>query len=446
MTGPSTTVPAATLGVTAGYAAQRARLANLLAEAAEIEHNVLCQYLFAAFSLKRSPSEGGVDYRQLELMRRWHATLMLVARQEMEHLAIVCNLLTAIGEAPNLRRHDFPVSQRHYPVPFTSRLTTFSLDTVQRFIAIEMPDPTSGAPALLERHAIPAGNVEEFRTIADLYAEIGALFRSLDASGTPLFIGPPGAEIGTTGFIPVPLRGISLPPNPRIYDVLVVPVTDLASAAATISQVVDEGEGGGDVNEATSHFGRFVAMYRELRDELRRDPAFAPARPVVTNPRVHPGPEGAHGVTVLTDPLTRRVAELFDGAYATMLLMLIRFLAQADASPAELAALQQGAFFPMMTTVIRPVGELLTQLPAHPESVETAGPSFELARRVQYLPHRTAAWQILVLELDHLAGIASALAADAALPAAMQPRMQLVFENLTRMRINFAAAVGLPST
>ena len=63
--------------------AQRNRLAELLALAAQVEHDVLCQYLFAAATLKQRHDEGGVTYEQLEQMRGWKSTLMLVARQEM---------------------------------------------------------------------------------------------------------------------------------------------------------------------------------------------------------------------------------------------------------------------------------------------------------------------------------------------------------------------------
>ena len=54
-------------------ARQRQRLASLLTEAAELEHALLCQYLYAFLSLKRSIDEG-VNWQQLELMRRWAAT------------------------------------------------------------------------------------------------------------------------------------------------------------------------------------------------------------------------------------------------------------------------------------------------------------------------------------------------------------------------------------
>src|SRR5256886_12046283 len=69
---------------------------------------IFCQYLFAGATLKQNYGEGGVTYGQLEQMRRWKSTIMAVARQEMEHLGIVTNLLTAIGEAPHFDRPEVP--------------------------------------------------------------------------------------------------------------------------------------------------------------------------------------------------------------------------------------------------------------------------------------------------------------------------------------------------
>ena len=118
--------------------AKRLRLAELLSEAAELEHGLMCQYLFAAFSLKRQPEEG-VTWPQLEQMRRWEASIMLVARQEMEHLGLVNNILTAIGEAPYFNRPNFPLGARHYPIHIPFKLERLTLEAVRRFVEFEMP-------------------------------------------------------------------------------------------------------------------------------------------------------------------------------------------------------------------------------------------------------------------------------------------------------------------
>ena len=66
----------------------REELINALTEAAELEHGLLCQYLFAAFSMKKHPSED-VTWSQLELVRSWETHILRVAREEMAHLGTV---------------------------------------------------------------------------------------------------------------------------------------------------------------------------------------------------------------------------------------------------------------------------------------------------------------------------------------------------------------------
>jgi hypothetical protein len=78
----------------------REELIYLLCEAAELEHILTCSYLFAGFSLKTSEDEG-LSERELTAVRGWKRSIFQVAVQEMLHLAIVNNLLTAIGAGPH---------------------------------------------------------------------------------------------------------------------------------------------------------------------------------------------------------------------------------------------------------------------------------------------------------------------------------------------------------
>ena len=48
----------------------REALIYMLCEAAELEHAIMCQYLFAAFSLKQAPEEG-LSGTELEATARW---------------------------------------------------------------------------------------------------------------------------------------------------------------------------------------------------------------------------------------------------------------------------------------------------------------------------------------------------------------------------------------
>src|SRR5260370_27946199 len=66
----------------------REALIYMLCEAAELEHGIMCQYLFAAFSLKQSEGEG-LSGGELEAVQRWRKQISRVAAQEMLHLALV---------------------------------------------------------------------------------------------------------------------------------------------------------------------------------------------------------------------------------------------------------------------------------------------------------------------------------------------------------------------
>src|SRR5215469_13665146 len=92
----------------------REELIYMLSEAASLEHMIMCQYLFAAFSLKRDTSEG-VTAAQLEAITRWEHLVSLVATQEMLHLTLVNNLLSSIGSIPFFGRPNFPQHARYYP-------------------------------------------------------------------------------------------------------------------------------------------------------------------------------------------------------------------------------------------------------------------------------------------------------------------------------------------
>ena len=408
---------------------KRIRLAELLSEAAELEHGLMCQYLYAAFSLKRQPEEG-VSWAQLELMRRWEASIMLVARQEMEHLGLVNNMLTAIGEAPYFERPNFPLGPRHYPIDVPFKLERLTPGALSRFIEFEMPrQPDRGSQQRLAA-AVPTVKPGRFQTIGQLYEEVLALFNQLDSP--ELWIGPPGAQFITTEVIPVPIRGVSLA-GKAIYDVNLVAVNDLPSAEQAIAQILKEGEGI-PTPTPTCHFARFLAIAEELAAAQREAPGFDPARPVIQDPRGR-----------ITHPATRAVADLFELAYGTLMLMLMRYFAHADETQAQLAALQQTAFFPLMTTAIRPLGEVLTLLPAHADKpTPTAGASFKFTRNLTLHPHRRAAWQVMLLQLEQLAADALRLCELSAYPEPVRGRLELVYENAARMALNFSGAMNLP--
>ena len=80
----------------------REELIAALQVAAELEHLLMVQYLFAAYTLKRGADEG-LSPPDLERARRWGSKVTFVARQEMEHLGIVFIARCATGASRALR-------------------------------------------------------------------------------------------------------------------------------------------------------------------------------------------------------------------------------------------------------------------------------------------------------------------------------------------------------
>src|SRR6188768_3562907 len=118
--------------------ANRKELTFLLCQAAELEHSVMCQYLYAAFSLK-GPSDAGLTPDQRAAIERWRTVILRVADEEMLHWALVQNLLTAVGSAPFVSRPYMPHQAKGYPAGVQFRLLPFGEAALQHFLYLERP-------------------------------------------------------------------------------------------------------------------------------------------------------------------------------------------------------------------------------------------------------------------------------------------------------------------
>jgi hypothetical protein len=116
----------------------------LLHTAAEIEHALMAQYLYAAYSLADAdftgtqvPADAGTS------TARWRDTSISIAREEMVHLLTEQNLLRFIGAPLNFEREDFPFRSTLYPFPLA--LQPLTKTSLAKYVAAEMPaDPHSG--------------------------------------------------------------------------------------------------------------------------------------------------------------------------------------------------------------------------------------------------------------------------------------------------------------
>src|SRR5580693_408015 len=366
----------------------REALIYMLCEAAELEHGIMCQYLYAAFSLKQSEDEG-LSAAEAQAVQRWRKRISHVATQEMLHLSLVQNLLSAIGGAPHLSRPNFPQPATAYPAGVHLALLPFGEAALQHFMFLERPegmdlDDAAGmaafgraAPAVQAGEIVPRS--QDFKTVGHLYRSIEAGFARL--AGTygerRLFVGPPRAQATAQYFTWSEL----------------VAVTDLESAQRAIDEILEQGEGPRG-NWRDAHFGQFVAILDEFKQLREANRTFDPVRPVIPV-NVRPA-ERDMDIPLATDPLAQRIMDLFNVSYEILLTMLQRFFAHTEETEPQLKVLAD-ASVNLMFEVVKPLGDLITTLPAGPEYPgRTAGPSFELFYESDYvLPHREAAWILL---------------------------------------------------
>jgi hypothetical protein len=403
-----------------GKPTTRRDLLYLLAQASELEHSLACQYLFTAFSLKERPNEGITPLQQ-RMIARWQRQILDIAVQEMLHLALASNLLTAVGGAPYSHRANFPQSKTHTSLSLRFMLAPFGEDTLQRYICFELPQdfqPTqgetdwndvcaqvkAGPEFLLLQPLLP--KKLDFHAIGELYGLIREGFADIEtrlqATGKTLFIGPPEAQ------------ATSIWPELEA-------VNDVASAQRVIDLIVAQGEGT-PRDQAHNHFRMFIKILEEYKAERQNDPAFQPARPTVENPLLdlqRDQPDAVRlGANVITDELSRDVMEIFAAGYEVMLQILARYFAHTDENEEQLYVLKS-AFLNLMPFVLSPIGKAITQLPAGDGFAgKNAGPSFEVFSDVALLPHLTSAWAYFRERLDEIAVACDSVAND---PRADQP-------------------------
>ena len=408
----------------------REPLIYMLCAAAELEHALMCEYLFAAFTLKRSVDEG-LTQDQLDAVERWRSAILMVAKQEMLHLAINSNLITSLGASPHLSRPNLPQPARHYPAGVRLTLLPFGEQALRHFLYLERPEGLdiddadglaavdSAVPVMGEEEIAP--HLQEFQTVGHLYRSIEAGFRHLSEKWgeDKLFIGPLESQARGELFGWSQLQ----------------PIDSCDAAVRAIESIVEQGEGPRG-NWRNAHFGRFLRVLDEYLEMLAADPDLEVARPVL--PALVHAPESGEEVDLITDPRTARIAELGNVAYEVLLQLLYRLLCHVDETDQQMQTLSNVSVG-LMFEVIEPLGEIVTTLPVGPTHPgRTAGPSFELFYQPDYLlPHLRAAWLLMAEHLDEAADL---VARD----SSTEPRLAPVAEAMRRHASTLRG--GIPPT
>lgn len=358
-------------------ATHRAQLVGLLAEAAEIEHCLMCTYLYAAFSLKQSVEED-LQPHELEAVQRWRREIIAIATDEMLHLVLANNLAVAIGARPHYRRFNFPIAPGLFPADVAVELAPLDEATLDHFVYLERPadvaerDGARYAKTSYQRRAI-AGRLMQ---VPDDYATVGELYEAIEASceliaaqsgEAKLFIGPRDSQLGPRDFR---LPGI-------------MTIGNLAEAKRAVEFIRHQGEGSRD-EKSGSHYARFRAIRHEW-EALKRDrPAFEPARAAARNPVLRDPIDPAARVQVVAEP----AASLLDAGNVCYEIMLRLLTALSDVMPSSAAAVARrqaicDQTIALMHTLAE-VGGLLSALPANPgqHPGANAGLTFTASRTV----------------------------------------------------------------
>jgi CDGSH-type Zn-finger protein/uncharacterized Fe-S cluster protein YjdI len=400
----------------------REELLYLLAEAAEIEHNLMCCYLFAAFGLKSEVD--GLSASEAKEIAAWKRVILGVAVEEMTHLALVANLTSAIGGAPHFGRPNFPVAPGYHPSGVVVQLRRFDLKTLDHFIFLErpegvdLPDPVDFAKKSDHGYARTAPSrrfmpsAQDYLTVGHLYRSIREGIETLSATygARQLFSGDPALQVGP-----------ELATLPGLAK-----VTDLASALAAIDTIVEQGEGS-PADTENSHYRRFLGIREAYEKRLAADADFDPSRPIAPNPVMRRPPD-ATGKTFIDDPRTADVMELANALYAVMLRALAQAFAETEAARKRL--LVDTAIDAMFAFV--PVAEHLTTLPASRSSAPglNAGMSFAMLRDVSALPVSAPVERIFAERLHELAGGAADVLAEASLAATVGEMLRKIAAKL----------------
>jgi CDGSH-type Zn-finger protein/uncharacterized Fe-S cluster protein YjdI len=410
----------------------REELFYLLSEAAEFEHSVMCSYLYTIWTLK-SEVEEGVTAAELAAIEGWRRSIRQVALEEMLHLALVNNILAAIGASPHLWRPEFPVQPGRFPADVMLRLSRFNEATIDHFVYIEKPEGITlvdGAgfdhPAHYPRVTRPdllSPTPLDYASQGQLYHSVlRGLAKLVDALGEKnVFVGHGEAQVGAAEF------GL-----PGLFK-----VDGLAAARRAVEEIVHQGEGAPAHREG-SHYQRFVAIKEEFARMKRERPDFEPARPVVENPTLF-DLAGRQGVTPIGDPLTCKVVDLGNSLYALMMRTFAQVFAPAPL-PRDLRTGLALAASELMYAMNH-VGEAATRLPIGPARPgANAGLTFALPLSSGQLVQRCAA-QILNERTRELAGAAAALEGVIRKPG-FAKRLEAVADRFADLHAQFEERLG----
>ena len=384
----------------------------LLETAAEVEHALLVQYLYAAFSL-RTEDEDPVKQAALG---EWFAEVHRIARQEMGHLMTVQNLLLALGQPPNLEREDFPPRKDLYP--FTLHLEPLTQQSLAKYVTAEAPQGATGIEDIVKLATQSAGTAVNH--VGTIYGLLGVVFSTeaeiaAGGSGSQAWDDhlrllaaaahqqSPAASwhLSDSAIDASSLTFQGSPDNWPGGGVTIHQIPDRTSAREAIRDVAEQGEGPTDSGKE-SHFERFRLIFRGTA-VLPGFPSADAWRPTLAVP-TDPKPEQ------IAEPRTKRWAQLADKRYELLLGFIGHYLLTADTD--DRANLSRWAIGEMFN-----IASLATKLVTLPQKDGVSAVPFTLLPESVHLPATDAErWALqrdrATAAIDHVRQMLTADPAD----------------------------------
>ena len=340
-----------------------------LSLAAEVEHALLVQYLYASISI--TGSQGATDDPRRKLLT--------IAIEEMGHLATVQNLLILVGgrNSLHLQRDVLRESSPVNPLPLLLEPVTHT--SLAKYVMAERPAevPSENLGEIVSRL-----EPEAEHAVGRSIPRVGAIYALL----TWIFLPKDQADAW------LPLSGlIALPPGlSHLKDEDLTALADIApyearredwvssdgqfilqaphscaDAVACIDMIAAQGEGVG--NTTRSHFERFIELVisQEAGQIIIATIAIAPT------------------VATITEEYAHLWGEVFALQYQLVVLSILHSLYTARSADGNgLREGLNGVANAGMRTVLLPVAALLISLPQRTESSALAGPPFDLPREL----------------------------------------------------------------
>lgn len=324
---------------------EKARL--LLHTAAEVEHALLVQYLYAGYSLK-SPADPELTSEQQQAVAAWRESLVGIAIEEMGHLMTVQNLLLFTRQPLNFEREDFPPRKQLYP--FAMHLEPLTQLSLAKYVVAEAPVRATRIDDIIAQATGAVGMTVQ--RVAVLYGLLGVVFSTpsgieKNAAGGDGWYQmvrelaqcvyqdqPPErwhllskafdkSSIVRQAVDDVWGRGSTSPHGQALR---VFRVTSRHECLEALRDIGLQGEGP-TIDTADSHFARFHALYRGDASQAR--PAFpdntgwTPTHSVPIDPRVVTG-ESTNSNDIVA-PTAVAWATLADARYALLLGLLEQY-------------------------------------------------------------------------------------------------------------------------